>query len=325
LKIITGHEQVTNGPHDFSQPVALDQFSTDHLPVLFDVYSGSLSLNCQKKVPSYTNANWSLFMSYLNQELDLQNVPLSTVGDPPEIDLMVSHLTSCILGVKNIAVLNVVPYRYKLKLVLNTHTFQLPGSSQSNVIPILKPWNDPSDPKSYKPISLLNALSNIRPVCCFWWLKRLLKCRFPMVYITLIWTFLTVRKLYVPVARDRSAEECEVFSGVPQGVVLSPTLFSIFTSDFRTLTDVQLALFADDSTLFSTHAKADVIIGQLQLALNTVKRYYSTWIIKLSPSKTQAVLFTKSRTRKFPTYDLFLDGYSIPWSDRAILFGLAFG
>jgi hypothetical protein len=29
---------------------------------------------------------------------------------------MVNHLTSCILEVKNIAVPNVVPYRYKLKL-----------------------------------------------------------------------------------------------------------------------------------------------------------------------------------------------------------------
>jgi hypothetical protein len=38
--------------------------------------------------------------------------------------------------------------------------FQLPGK-QANVIPILKPGKDPSDPKSYRPISLLNALSKI--------------------------------------------------------------------------------------------------------------------------------------------------------------------
>jgi hypothetical protein len=74
---------------------------------------------------------------------------------------------------------------------------------------------------------------------------------------------------------------------VPQGAVFSPKLFNIFTSDFSTLTDVQLALFADTSELFSTHAKADVIIDRLQLALNTVTRYYSTWRIKLNPSKTQ--------------------------------------
>jgi hypothetical protein len=32
---------------------------------------------------------------------------------------------------------------------------------QANVIPILKPGKDPSDPKSYRPISLLNALGKI--------------------------------------------------------------------------------------------------------------------------------------------------------------------
>jgi hypothetical protein len=51
--------------------------------------------------------------------------------------------------------------------------------------------------------------------------------------------------------------------------------------------------------------------------LNTIKRYYSTWRIKLNPSKTQAVFFTKRRTRELPTSDLSLDGYSMAWSDRA--------
>jgi hypothetical protein len=74
----------------------------------------------------------------------------------------------------------------------------------------------------------------------------------------------------------------------PQGAVFSPTLFNIFSSDFPTLTDVLLALFADDSGQFCIHAKADVIIDRLQPALNTIKRYYSTRRIKLNPSKTQA-------------------------------------
>jgi hypothetical protein len=109
---------------------------------------------------------------------------------------------------------------------------------------------------------------------------------------------------------------------VPQGAVLSLTLINIFSSDFPTLTDVQLTLFADDSELFSTHAKADVIIDRLQSALNTIKRYYSTWRIKLNPSKTQAVFFTKRRTRELPTSDISLDGYSMSWSARAKYLGL---
>jgi hypothetical protein len=109
--------RLTNSLHDISQPVALDQFYSDHLPVFFDVYSGSsLNLNPQTKIPSYKNTSWLSFMSYLNQELDLQVVSLSTIGGPPDTYVMVNHLTSCILEAKNIAVPNFLPYRYTLKL-----------------------------------------------------------------------------------------------------------------------------------------------------------------------------------------------------------------
>jgi hypothetical protein len=133
--------------------------------------------------------------------------------------------------------------------------------------------------------------------------------------------FLTDRKFYVSVVGERFAE-CGVLSGVPRGAVLSPTLFNIFTSDFPALTDVQLALFTDDPALFSTHAKADVIIDRLQSALNTVKGYYSTCRIKLNPIKTQAVFFTMRSTGELPISDLSLDGYYIPLSHRAKYLGL---
>jgi hypothetical protein len=90
---------------------------------------------------------------------------------------------------------------------------------------------------------------------------------YDVLNIKLFWSFLTELKFYVTVAGDKTAEYGVSFL-VPQGAVLSPTLFNIFTSEFPTLTDVQQALF-------STHAKADVIIDRLQSALNTIKRYYS--------------------------------------------------
>jgi hypothetical protein len=64
---------------------------------------------------------------------------------------------------------------------------------------------------------------------CVWYdndasLHKLMEYCFPMVYIKLICFFLTDRKYYGTVAGERSAES-RVPSGVPQGVVLSPTLY----------------------------------------------------------------------------------------------------
>jgi hypothetical protein len=65
-----------------------------------------------------------------------------------------------------------------------------------------------------------------------------------------------------------------------------------------------------------------VIIGRLQTALNCLRDYYSKWRIGLNSSKTQAVFFTKRRTRELPTSELLLDGHSIPWENRAKYLGL---
>jgi hypothetical protein len=100
-------------------------------------------------------------------------------------------------------------------------------------------------------------------------LHKLLGYRFPMVCIKLIWYFFTDQKSYVTVACERSAQ-CGVPSGVPQGAVFSATLF---TSDFSTLLT---------SNWFSLPM---------------------TWhyLVHLNPSKTQAVLFTKRKTRELST------------------------
>jgi hypothetical protein len=73
--------------------------------------------------------------------------------------------------------------------------------------------------------------------------------------------------------------ECNIPSGVAQGAVLSP---NIFTSDFPELDEVHLALFADGSALFITHSNVDVIIDQLQSALKWLKDYYSNWRVGLN-------------------------------------------
>jgi hypothetical protein len=125
-------------------------------------------------------------------------------------------------------------------------------------------------------------------------------------------SFLSGRTFFVTISGVRSME-CDIPSEVTQDAVLSLTLFNIFTFDFQNWIKY---------TWLTTYSKAVVIIDQLQSALNCVKDYNSNWRFGLNSSQTQAVFFTKRRTRELPTLGLLLDDHSIPWENRAKYLGL---
>ena len=84
--------------------------------------------------------------------------------------------------------------------------------------------------------------------------------------------------------------------GVPQGGVLSPTLFLVFINDimqdlpFR----VQGAMYADDLVLWRSEHNILVARNRLQEALDILSRWTKTWMVKLNPTKTTYTVFSLS-------------------------------
>ncbi len=82
-------------------------------------------------------------------------------------------------------------------------------------------------------------------------LYKLLKFRFPIYLIKFIRSYLSNRQFQVTVKNKKSTIRNMLF-GLPQGGVLSPTLYNIFTADIPKHAECILSLFADDTSILST-------------------------------------------------------------------------
>ena len=81
----------------------------------------------------------------------------------------------------------------------------------------------------------------------------------------LISYFLSNRRLRV-VLDGNSSQEYSVNAGVPQGSILDPTLFLLYINDLPDNVICGIAIYADDTTLYSKCDRASDLWQQLELA-----------------------------------------------------------
>jgi hypothetical protein len=98
---------------------------------------------------------------------------------------------------------------------------------------------------------------------------------------------------------------------VPQGSVLSPTLFNMYINDTPQTIGVHLALFADDTCLYATERKEGYVLRKLQHGLNSMAEWSKCCNIKTNEDKTQAIYF--SYGIRPPESLLTLNGQNIPF------------
>ena len=79
----------------------------------------------------------------------------------------------------------------------------------------------------------------------------------------------------------------EITSGVPQGSILGPLLFSIYFNDIVDDGKNHIFLFADDTTIVSIDSTWENDQFSLNEDLKKIEKWSSDWLTSFNPSKTE--------------------------------------
>ena len=121
-----------------------------------------------------------------------------------------------------------------------------------------------------------------------------IRCIFPDNIYQIIQSYLTNRFFMVKVNNEMS-HLYEIFSGVPQGSVLGPVLYLIFTADLPLSANTYTATFADDTVIMAKSKYPNTASDLLQENLKSVEEWMKLWRIKANELKSSHITFTLKR------------------------------
>ena len=116
-------------------------------------------------------------------------------------------------------------------------------------------------------------------------------------------------------------------SGMPQGSVLDPLLFLLYTLDLFSILKNKLIGYADDSTLMAVVPSPGVRVAVAESPicdLGRVSEWCDLWGMKLNVSKTKTMIVSRSRTMRPQSPPLTIGGTVLKKSDDLVILGVTF-
>ena len=112
--------------------------------------------------------------------------------------------------------------------------------------------------------------------------------------------------------------------GVPQGGVLSPTLFLLFINDLvsELPKGIKAALYADDLVIWCKEEYATTATYRMQLAADKLNSWTEKWCVAVNKDKSSTTLFTLSPKQKAGT--ITLGGTPLKEDEEATYLGITF-
>ena len=125
-----------------------------------------------------------------------------------------------------------------------------------------------------------------------------------------------------------SSQEYPVNVGVPQGSILGPTLCLLYINDLPDNVICDIAIYADNTTLYSKCDQASDLWQQLELAsqlesdLRDTVEWGKKWLVDINAGKTQLVSFDQSNNNG--SIDVKMDGSVFEEKSSFKMLGLTF-
>ena len=134
--------------------------------------------------------------------------------------------------------------------------------------------------------------------------------------LKLIHDCLSNRKQRVKV-NDAYSSWMDIFYSVPQGSILGPLLFNIHLCDlFYFLEDLDIASYADDTTIYTVSEKKESVIRALETSSSLLFGWFNNNFMKANSDKSHLIMSCAEATTAV------IDGLPIDSSKTEVLLGI---
>ncbi|GFW36485.1 RNA-directed DNA polymerase from mobile element jockey [Trichonephila clavipes] len=111
-------------------------------------------------------------------------------------------------------------------------------------------------------------------------------------------------------------------SGLPQGSLSSPLLFTLYVNDIPQTDLSHLAMFADDTAIITQNKRFSVVISNLQHYISLLELWLTDWKVKVNASKSACLMFTRRTRLQVGLTPVQIFGQPVPWVHVAKYLGL---
>lgn len=106
---------------------------------------------------------------------------------------------------------------------------------------------------------------------------------------------------------------------MPQGSVLGPTLYLLYTRDISVYEETIITTFVDDTSILVRGRGIEESTNKLQTTINQTNTWTKKWRIKLNGTKSTHINFTN---RKIDLVPVTINSQVIPYSNTAKYLGM---